>query len=276
MLELIVDKQQSLKEFTDTHYAQASFVFRALLKEREIRVNGKKTGEDVILYIGDCVQYYLTKKQAEKSAYKILYEDTDILIVDKQSGVNSEAVYEGLRREVGENTRFIHRLDRNTAGLLVFAMNADSEEKLLLAFKEHTVEKVYHAVCVGNFPKQRDILTAYLEKDERKSRVFIHDTAVAKSEKIITEYRVLERVELDITRVEITLHTGKTHQIRAHLAHVGCHIVGDMKYGIFDKNKEKKVSRQCLVAKFLRFHFEGKLSYLNNRTFESRFFAELS
>ena len=250
MLELIVDKQQSLKEFTDTHYAQASFVFRALLKEREIRVNGKKTGEDAILYIGDCVQYYLTKKQAEKSAYKILYEDTDILIVDKQSGVNSEAVYEGLRREIGENTRFIHRLDRNTAGLLVFAMNADSEEKLLLAFKEHTVEKVYHAVCVGNFPKQRDILTAYLEKDERKSRVFIHDTAVAKSEKIITEYAVLEQKE-GVSKVEIVLHTGKTHQIRAHLAHIGCPVLGDMKYGNETENKKRNATRQYLVSKRL-------------------------
>jgi 23S rRNA pseudouridine955/2504/2580 synthase len=106
--------------------------------------------------------------------------------------------------------------------------------------------------------------------------VKIYNTPTQGAEKIITEYRVLESVGLDMTRVEITLHTGKTHQIRAHLAHVGCHIVGDMKYGIFDKNKEKKVSRQCLVAKFLRFHFEGKLAYLNDKKFESRFFAELS
>jgi len=250
MLELIVDKPQRLKEFTDNNYAQASFVFRVLLKEREIRVNGKKTGEDVVLHTGDFVQYYLTKKQAEKLAYKILYADENVLVVDKQSGVNSEAVYAGLLRDYGKDICFIHRLDRNTSGIIVFAKNATAEEKLLQAFKDRTIGKVYHALCVGQFPKKRDILTAYLVKDENKARVFIHDKPTANAEKIITEYEVLEERE-SLTKAEITLHTGKTHQIRAHLAHVGCPVLGDMKYGNEAENKKRNATRQYLVAKKL-------------------------
>ena len=75
----------------------------------------------------------------------------------------------------------------------------------------------------------------------------------------------------DIALVQITLHTGKTHQIRAHTAHIGCPVLGDEKYGDGALNKKYAVKRQCLVAKFLQFNLDGKLKYLNGKTFESRF-----
>lgn len=101
MIELICNQKQTLKEFTDNTCAQASFVWTYLLKNKEVKVNGKKTGENVLLSEGDRVQYYLTKKQEEKPAFYVVYEDENLLIVDKESGVNSEAVFAELCRKEG-------------------------------------------------------------------------------------------------------------------------------------------------------------------------------
>ena len=273
MLKLISDKPQSLKEFTENNYAQAAFFWNTLLRNKEIKVNGKRIGADVRLMEGDEVCYYLTPKQAEKPAFHILYEDENVLIADKESGVNSEAVFAALARE--QECYFIHRLDRNTKGLLAFACKQIVAEEMLSAFKEKRVEKRYHALCFGKFEKHNDILTAYLKKDAEKSFVHVYDKQVAGSEKIVTEYRTLGVNERGLSKVEITLHTGKTHQIRAHLAHIGCPVVGDMKYGNSGQNKQLSVSRQCLIAKKLRFDFLGELQYLNEKQFISQFNAEL-
>jgi len=268
MLELIVDKSQSLREFTDNAYAQASFYFNLLLKNREIKVNGKRVDKDVPLFVGDVVTYYLTKKQAEKPAFHLVYADDSVLVVDKEDGVNSEAVYAALKRE-GE-IYFTHRLDRNTKGLLIFAKNQVAEAELLTAFRDRKIKKQYHALCFNAPQKSQEILTAYLKKDGDRSLVKIYATPVSGAEKIITEYQILER-RGETTLLEITLHTGKTHQIRAHLAYVGCPIVGDMKYGITAKNKALACARQQLVAKRLTFSLDGALSYLNDKEFVSSF-----
>ena len=268
MLQLISDKTQTLKEFTENNYAQAAFVFRQLLKNKDVRVNGKRVGEDITIYKGDSIAYYLTTKQAEKPAYYTVYEDENILIADKESGVNSEAVYAALARE--RECYFIHRLDRNTKGLIAFALTEKAEKALLKAFKDRTAEKRYEAFCFGEFPKESEVLTAYLKKDAGKSLVKIYDKPTKGAETIITEYKVLSKGE-GVTKVEVTLHTGKTHQIRAHLAHIGCPIVGDMKYGDTAKNKAMNATRQCLTAKYLCFSFDGELSYLNEKEFSSRF-----
>jgi 23S rRNA pseudouridine955/2504/2580 synthase len=269
MLQLISDKQQSLKEFTENNYAQAAFFWHQLLKTKDIKVNGKRVSGDVTIYKGDVIAYYLTAKQAEKPAFHVVYEDNNILIVDKESVVNSEAVFAAVARE--KESYFIHRLDRNTKGLLAFALNKKTEAALLNAFKNRNAEKKYHALCFGRFTKETDILTAYLKKDAEKSLVRIYDKPVNGAEKIITEYKVLQSNENGKTKVEVTLHTGKTHQIRAHLSHVGCPIVGDMKYGDTAKNKLENTTRQQLVAKHLRFNLEGELSYLNNMSWSSQF-----
>ena len=272
MVQLIADKKQSLKQFTENNYAQAAFFWNYLLKNREIKVNGIRVSTDVTLETGDVVTYFLTKKQTGKPAFYIVYEDENFLIVDKESGVNSEAVFAALQRE--RTCYFIHRLDRNTKGLMAFALHERAEKALLQAFKERQAEKKYHALCFGNFGKNADVLTAYLKKDAEKSIVKVFDEPRLGAEQIVTEYRILERFD-GYTKVEVTLHTGKTHQIRAHLAHIGCPIVGDMKYGLNAENKAKNVSRQCLVAKSLRFFLSGEFGYLNDREWTSRFDAEL-
>lgn len=263
MKEFTVREDTTLKTFTDNYYAQASFCFRTLLKAREIRVNGARVSADMPLKQGDIVRYFLTPKQESRAAFSVVYEDGNVIVADKESGVNSEAVFSALG-ERGE-TYFIHRLDRNTAGLLIFAKNAETEGELLSAFRDRRVEKIYLARVVGCPKEKHAVCTAYLKKDAAVSRVRVSSKPVG--EKIITEYEVLEGGETSLLRV--TLHTGKTHQIRAHLAFLGCPIVGDEKYGDGAYNRAHNAVRQKLVAKRLTLHCAGALAYLDGRSFLS-------
>lgn len=264
MKKFVVSVETTLQNFTDNVYAQASFCYRTLLKNRDVRVNGAKVGVNVALKRGDEVCYYLTAAQEAKKAFETVYEDENIVVVDKESGVNSEAVFSALS-ERGE-TYFIHRLDRNTQGLLVFAKTKRAEEELLRAFREKKAEKIYLALVVGQPPEKRAVLRAYLQKDEKTARVRISEKAVG--EKIVTEYEVLE-ARGETSLLKIILHTGKTHQIRAHLAYLGCPVVGDAKYGDDDFNRSHHVSRQKLLAKELCLQCGGELSYLCGKRFRS-------
>ncbi len=146
MKKFTVSEENTLKNFTDNTYAQASFVFRALLKAREIRVNGVKVDQDVLLKKGDEVQYFLTPAQENKAAFTVVYEDESVIVVDKESGVNSEAVFSALNRFP------VHRLDRNTAGLLILGKTERAQTALQTAFKARQAEKIYHALVVGRMP----------------------------------------------------------------------------------------------------------------------------
>ena len=143
MLRLFVEENQNLKEFTENNYAQGAFFWHYLLKNKEIK--------DMPLTKGDEVCYFLTKKQEEKPAFFTVYEDENILVIDKENGVNSEAVYATLKRE--KECYFIHRLDRNTQGLMVFALNERSATSLLQAFKDRRV--VITRFVWGIFLKKR-------------------------------------------------------------------------------------------------------------------------
>ena len=260
-----VTQNCKLKEFTDSVFPQGAFCLSRLLNAKDIKVNGKRVGSDIPLYKGDSVTYYTTPAQEEKKSHEVIYSDENILVADKFSGVTSE----GLCYELGEGYYAVHRLDRNTAGVIVFARTKKAEEELVNAFKERRTEKIYSAVLKNCFKKPQDKLSAYLIKDANASEVKIYDTPQKGGSLILTDYRVLEE-RGDLALAEITLHTGKTHQIRAHMAHIGCPVLGDGKYGDKALNKKYGLSRQALLAKKLTLFTEGELKYLSGKTFESK------
>lgn len=268
MKKFTVHGDTTLKDFTDSTYPQGSFAYAALLRKSDIRVNGGKVNRNVRLKEGDEVVYYTTPAQEAKRSHSVIYADEHIYIADKESGVSSEA----LLSELCEKGRFyaVHRLDRNTCGLLVFARDGATQSALSDALKARRVTKRYLCIAKNNFRGESAVLTAYLKKDAEKSRVTVSDTKFKGYSEIVTEYRVIENLG-DCALVSVTLHTGKTHQIRAHLAHIGCPVVGDEKYGDQSLNRTYGVKRQLLVAKSLQFHLAGDLSYLNGKVFESAF-----
>lgn len=266
-----VSSDNNLKTFTDEVFPQGAFYLSRLLREREIKVNGARVDKNIPLKAGDTVVYYTSPAQEAKPSHDVIFEDCNVLIADKFSGVTCE----GLSRELGEGYIPVHRLDRNTVGLLIYAKNSEAERELSEAFKERRVEKIYNALCKDNFKAARGELKAYLKKYSDRAEVEISDSPRQGFETILTDYEVVESLG-DIARVKITLHTGKTHQIRAHMAHIGCPVLGDNKYGDTQLNKKYKLSRQQLIAKELTLFCDGKLSYLRGKTFKSKFNAVIN
>lgn len=269
MKSLVCKQIQSLRDFTDCNYPQGSFCFARLVRDRDIKVNGVRVLKDAILQPGDEVTYYTTPKEEAAPSHEVVYSDKNILIADKFSGVTSEGLCAELN--FGGVYYAVHRLDRNTCGLIVYARNEEAAKELENSFKTGGVQKTYLAACADNFKTDKNTLTAYLVKDEKKSEVKIYDRPLQGALKIITEYAVLSR-KAGVCLVRIKLHTGRTHQIRAHLAHIGCPVAGDEKYGDGALNKKFGVRRQCLVSKEIGFSgFGDKLSCLNGFCAESLF-----
>lgn len=263
-----VKKQSKLSKSVLSNIDGLSYsAIMKLLRSKDVKVNGVRVNKDIQVNVGDKVEVYA--KDTFMPTAKVIFEDDNVLVVDKPSGVLSETLFDNLKEKYNE-LFFIHRLDRNTSGLMIFAKNTDAEKSLLLGFKNHTFIKKYLATVYGEPKENKKVLTAYLLKDKDASLVKIFDKKVAGSVEIKTGYEVKERY-LDTSLLEVTLFTGKTHQIRAHLAHIGHFIVGDGKYGNGEFNRSKKVSTQMLKAYKLTLNFDKNdfLYYLDKKTFVS-------
>lgn len=269
MKSFIADKNRKLSKLALYHLEDLSYsTLMKLLRAKDVKVNGKRVNQDVTLNVGDKVELYYVPKSIDK--YKTVFIDENVLVLDKKSGFTSENVYQTVC-ESYPTAKFIHRLDRNTAGIMIFALNDIAEQELLKGFKKRLFEKIYTATVFGKMPKKEDVLSAYLLKDSEASLVKIFDKHVKGALPIKTGYKVIKEDALT-SLVKVKLYTGKTHQIRAHLAHIGNFIVGDGKYGDNAFNQKMGAKSQMLFASelTLKFNDNSKLFYLNGKTFISK------
>ena len=270
------------------------------IRKKCIKVNGKKCDIDVVLREGDELTFYIKDEffeAAEEKHYDflkapkkldIVYEDDNIILIDKKPGVivhpDKQYHFDSLvsrvlhylydkgeydpERDKAFTPALVNRIDRNTGGIVIAAKNAESLRILNAKMKSRELEKYYLCLVHGKPVKSEDVLTGYITKNESKNTVKVHKTAVEGSKEIKTRYRVLSG-NGKFSLVEVELLTGRTHQIRAHMASIGHPLVGDSKYG---KNKKAPdgFKYQALYSYKLVFNFKesaGALDYLNGKEF---------
>jgi len=243
------------------------FDVKKIIENKDVKINNQRIKENIILKAGDNIVVYYQEKE-QKEWFSLVYADENILIVNKKAGIEiiseTERDLVSVLKQNYDNVIPVHRLDRNTEGLVVFALNKNAEKELLNAFKTRVgITKKYALLVNGRVDITKIKRTVYLKKIESISKVWISEIKTSGYEPAVTEFDIIE-YRGDKTLLEANLITGKTHQIRAHIAYFGYPIVGDGKYG---KDNEKQMH---LTANFLAFNFkkDSKLYYLKNKTFE--------
>ena len=273
-----------------------------LIRTKKIKVNRKRTEQKYILCEGDEIQLFIKEEffdspekdvgalSSIKPKLNILYEDDNIMLLNKRPGV---LVHED--SDAGENTLIMHvkaylcqkgeylpdeeqsfapalcnRIDRNTGGIVIAAKNAEALRVMNEKIKNNELTKSYLCLVHGTPKRSQDELCAYLRKNSKDNLVEVRDIEFNGAKEIITRYKVLKSYPAGISLLEVELVTGRTHQIRAHMAHIGHPLVGDGKYGINRDERAKGFKYQALYSYKLYFKStqnDTLLSYLEGKTF---------
>jgi len=306
MIEIKIDRVsdgQKAEKFVKKYLAEAplGFIYKAFRK-KDIKINGHWIHKDATIHTDDVLRIYVTDQQLEDFKkprevtkkdfpYEIVYEDSDVLIVNKPKGLLVYGDDKGVRATLGnavldylyfkgeynpESASFTpspaHRLDRNTSGLVVYGKTDAALKALTSLFKERSeIEKRYIALVVGDVEKDGEV-NKPLKKDMESGLVTVCPLAEG-GKSALTRYRVLHHYG-PYTLLELELVTGRTHQIRVHMASIGYPVAGDGKYGDFmDCRKMKTLTgldSQFLHAAKISFkNTDGVLANLAGRSFEA-------
>lgn len=270
------------------------------IRTKKIKVNRKRTELNYRLSEGDTLQCFIseefTNPPKKEELFKtlsgnieIVYEDENIILADKKPGLLAHSGEdEGLPTLIDEIKAYLYkkgeynpknelsfapalcnRIDRNTGGIVIAAKNAEALRIMNDKIKNRNLEKRYLCAVHGRPSKEHATLTAYLFKDSTKGQAFVYDTPGKGRMKIVTEYTVKKHKD-GLSLLEVNLITGKTHQIRAHMAHVGYPLLGEGKYGTNKDDRKKGYKHQALYSYKLKFLSDGEknaLSYLDGREF---------
>lgn len=274
-IEFTADREIRLSAAIKANLFGSGFAFvKKALAGKDVRVNDIRVNTDLTLSRGDRVQvFYNEKDLSDYKPYDEVFQDKNILVVFKKQGIEttSNTNKNTLESFLGPGVRAVHRLDVNTEGLVIFAKNDTAYDALIDAFENGLVEKTYLALCFGTLKKSPVTLTGYLRKDKQSGMVeVIREKRDYNDLPIKTRVEFIKTVKDDQTLVRVTPVTGRTHQIRVHLASIGLYIVGDGKYGNAKLNRVYGYTKQSLCATALSFNFpkESPLNYLNQKKFE--------
>ncbi len=250
---------------------------RGVFAHRDVKVDGKRVPPDMRPAAGQTVAVYCMPPVRE--ALDVVYRDADVLLINKRPGISVEDDGSGfpsleslaadlVRRDHPDAPPPVpcHRLDNQTSGLILFALNPRAAEILRKAFAERTLDKRYICLVKGQPKPPASVCRAWLKKDAALGRVQILDREVPGSRPIVTGYETLEAGP--VSRLRIHLITGRTHQIRAHMAALGHPLLGDDVYGDRAFNRAQKAQgKLMLCAVSLTIDTGGALSNLDGRRF---------
>lgn len=267
-LKYISDKKIRCDVFLSEKISNLSRTsIQKLIKEKLVFVNGKNIKPNVILEIGDEITVSIPDKKeitlvAEDIALDIVYEDDYIIIINKPRNmvvhpaagneehtlVNALLNHCKLSMINSERPGIVHRLDKDTTGLIVCAKDDETHLKLVEKFSNREITKKYLAICNGSFSKDNGLIDKPIGRDEKDRKKMSVKSKSGKE--ALTEYNVLIS-NLEYSLVDVTLHTGRTHQIRVHFSSLNHPIVGDETYG--NKNEKIKANGQMLHSYYLEF-----------------------